>query len=421
MSLKRTPFSKVGKNYLVSTLFLISTPSLSKDKVPNQWNLQQILDRATQQSPQLKSIENKIESSRYRQEQAALWENPELDAEIGRIKSNGAGGNSLDVSIKQSLPLFGKRNAQYKVEETHRELVLTEKEKEVLRIRHEVARLTYRLAMYDKLAEHIEHRQKKWDMVVKFLKSRTLASPSQILEKNLIQNRLREIEEKALDIDLAREEAWQSLNVYLGLDKRIEPSVEWIQNETQKFSSGNLSLEKNLEIVQQTKNVLLAEAEVKTFETKKYPDLKLGVGISRSKADVEDHSVYSILELSLPIFDRGQASSNAARSMVAFEQNIMEQKKREISSEYAKSTLLLANAQKKLKIFPLSIIDRLERDMDNTELAFRKGLVAAPSFLELENQVHEQTAKVYEVQLEYIQAVSNLLILSGQDFSLGVN
>lgn len=421
MSFNRTQFLKIGRNYLIPAFTLISSPSFSKDKVPNQWDLQQILDRATKQSPQLKSIENKIESSRYRQEQAGLWENPELDAEIGRIKSNGAGGNSLDVSIKQSLPLFGKKNAQYKVEETHRELVLTEKDKEVLRIRHEVVRLSYRLAMFDKLAEHIEHRLKKWDMVVKFLKSRTLASPSQILEKKLIQNRLREIEEKTLDIGLAREEAWQSLNVYLGLDKKIEPSVEWIQNETQKFSSGDLSLGKNLEIVQQTKNILLAEAEVKTFEAMKYPDLKLGIGVSRSKADAEDQSIYSILELSLPIFDRGQASSNAARSMVAFEQNIMEQKKREISSEFAKSTLLLANVQKKLKVFPLSLVDRLERDMDNTESAFRKSLVAAPSFLELENQVHEQTAKVYEVQLEYIQAVSNLLILSGQDFSLGVN
>jgi len=412
---------KVGRRSIIAALFLFSTTSFSNDKISDQWSLQQILTRASEQSTQLKSLENQIQAGEFRQEQAGLWENPELAAEIGRIRNDGTGGSSFDVSIKQSLPVFGQKNAARKVVESQREITLTERKKEALRIKHEVVRLSYRLAMFDELVKHIDHRQKKWDIVVKFLKSRTLASPSQILEKNLIQNRLREIEEKALDIDLAREEAWQSLNVFLGLDKRIEPKMEWIQKKTSRFSPDNLNLENNLEITQQTKNILLAEAEVQTFESRAYPDLKLGVGVSRSRADVEEQSIYSILEFSVPIFDRGQASSNAARSMVASEKNILEHKRREVLSDFAKSALQLANAQKKLKIFPLPLIDQLEREMDHTEIGFRKGLVAAPSFLELEEQVHEQTAKVYEAQLEYIQARSSLLMISGQDFSLGAN
>lgn len=421
MNLIGRRFPEVIKGSIALASLLYSTNSISKNKDPDQWTVKQILDRASEQSPQLKAIENKIEASRFREDQAELWDNPELAAQIGRVRSGGSSGSSFDVSIKQSLPLFGQKSAARKVAESQREVALSEKDKEALRIRHEVVRLSFKLAMFDELVEHVEHRQKKWDMVVKFLKSRTLASPSQILEKSLIQNRLREIEEKALNIDLEREDAWQALNVFLGLDKRIKPKVDWLRKKPETLSTESLSIDRNLELAQQAKNIQLAESEVRTSESKAYPDLKLGAGISRSRSDSEEQSVYSILELSVPIFDRGQASTGAARSIVNSEKNILEQKRREVSSEFAKSTLLLANAQKKIRIFPLSLIDQLEKEMDKTENAFRKSLIAAPSFLDLEEQVHEQTAKVYEAHLEYVQAMSNLLMISGKDFQTGVN
>jgi len=72
-----------------------------------------------------------------------------------------------------------------------------------------------------------------------------------------------------------------------------------------------------------------------------------------------------------------------------------------------------------LEIYPRTLVEVLEKQMRVAEQNWRKGLVTAPAFLELESQVHEQTDKIFDVQAEYVHALSQVQLLSGRFFEAG--
>lgn len=390
---------------------------------PERWTLERVVTRASEQTPELDALEKDIERAENLARQAGKWENPEASIAYGPMTQSGLSGKSLDVAVKQSIPLFGQKVIAERLGEQNKTTIEAENRKQRLLLKHEVVRLAYRLSALEEQVKHIEHRREKIGLIAKFLETRPFASPSQAVEKSLLLNRLREVEEKFLDISLAKEDAWRALNVFLNLEARIIPEVKWVSNPKSIDREGlwQLCQSQNPELQRGESMIAAASLEAEQAAKRGFPDIKIGGSYNEQTADFPQKVYAGTIDFSLPIFDRGGYAKQAALAGKEAASRRLEQKRRELKSQFDQTWLELQQGEKRITLYPLGLVEDLEAQMKRAEQNWKRGLVQVTAFLELENQVHEQAVKVFNAQVTYIEAVSQMQFLAGTEFKTEEN
>lgn len=386
----------------------------------DRWSLERLVARAVEQAPILLAYQKDVEKAHLAAKQAGRWSNPDLTFSMGPMSQAGVSGHSLDLSLKQNIPLFGQKSLAEKLGRQHETMTQIDVTRETLALKHRVVLAAYKYLVSNELYQHVEHRKKKIELILKFLNSRPFVSPIQSVERDLIRYRIREVEENFLDISLAKESAWQALNVYLGLEKPVQLDIQWKSEvaPVNRESFQNLLLQQNLELKQLESMIAASGLEMELAAKKKLPEIRLGAIYNEQTADLPQRVFMGNLELSLPILDQGgygYRSTAAAKEALVLR---MRQKKRELESRFEQSWISLENALGKLKLYPISLLGELDAQLALGEQHWKRNLISAAVFLEMENQVHKQTDKIYEMQYGYIEALGELEMLVGQEFSL---
>lgn len=383
------------------------------------WSLQKILLRAEERTPAIQALSKDIEKAENIARQVGRWGNPNFTISYGPMTQVSDKGHSLDVSFKQDIPLFGQKAVAEQVGQQNKMTIEIESHKKLLSIRHEVVKLAYRFAGIDEEAKHVIHRRDKINLIAKYLNTRTFPSPSQAVEKDFILNRLREIEEEFLEVSLARETAWRALNVFLDLQFRIVPDVKWM-NDPQLPKYGQLLSyfqSQNPDFKRIESMMATAELEVRQAGKKQFPEFRIGGSYNEQTANLPQTIYTGVIELSLPIFDNGNYAQRAAIAEKEALNYRLAQKRRELSEQFEQAWFQLEQCKKRIKLYPTTLIPNLEAQMRKAEQNWKKGLVQVSTFLGLENQVHQQAVKVYDAQIAYINALSEIQSLAGIDFA----
>ncbi len=398
-------------------VLIVSFNAFAETISTDRWSLDKIVARATEKTPEINALTKDIERAENLARQAGKWDNPDAGISAGPMTQAGMSGRTVDLSIKQSIPLFGQKAIAEKIGEQTKITVELESKKQILILKYEVIRLAVRLAALEEQSKHVSHRREKINVIAKFLETRPFASPAQAVEKTLILNRLREIEERFLEISTARENAWKALNVYLALDAPILPDAKWTTSPTlpdrEKFLRD--FEEQNPDLQRQKSLIATASLEIDQAGKKRFPDIRLGAGYNEQTADFPQRTYTGTLELSLPIVDRGDYGKRAALAEKDAATYRLEQKRRELMSQFEQSWTVLLQTKKRVELYPTSLVFSLENQMDRTEQNWKKGLVPVTSYLELENQVHDQAFKVFDAQSSYIEALTQVKLLAGVD------
>lgn len=383
------------------------------------WDLTRILNHSAEHTFSLKAKDQEVISAANTAKQQGRWDNPEVGVSNGPYWEDNIKGTATSASLSQSIPLFGQKRIAEKIGEQQKMVVEADRDIERLSVQHEVVRLTYWFATIIEQEKHISHRRERLGLITKYLNSRPFASPAQVIEKNLIENRMREIEEKFVEITLQKEKVWQNLNVYLGLQKTIIPGVPWYNSpelpNQQELNS--LATTTNPELVRQGRIVSSSQLLVTQAGKKAYPDIRLGANYYNQEVGIDKQKSYvGMIELSVPLWNRGGYAKDAARAQSEAEKYKLQHKQREVDSEFKKEWAHLIEVKRKMELYPLTLVEKLEKQMQTAEKNWKKGLITAPAFLELESQVHEQSDKIYDVQAEYVHALSQVQLLSGRYF-----
>ncbi len=405
---------------MLKFILLAGLASFAALSLNDSWTLDRIVRHALEQAPIVKFYDKQIEKAHFSAFQAARWNNPDFAFAMGPVTQAGVWGHSLDLSFKQNIPLFGQKSVAKRLGLQHQKSAEIERDRELLTLKHQLVLLAYQYSIATELYQHIEHRRQKIDLVLKFLNSRPFVSPAQAVERDLIRYRIREIEEQFLDVSLAKQTSWQSLNVYLGLSAPVAIELNWKLGDklpSQEYLKSLYSTG-NLEVKKLENMIAAASVELELASKKKLPDFKIGASYNEQIAELPQRTVLANLEMSLPILDRGgylRDSISAGQEAIKLQ---LQQKKIELESDFEQAWLRLQNMNGKLKLYPMTLLPDLEKQRTQVEQHWKRGLISAALFLEMESQVHRQTDKIYETQLGYVEALSQLEILAGQDFSL---
>jgi outer membrane protein TolC len=145
----------------------------------------------------------------------------------------------------------------------------------------------------------------------------------------------------------------------------------------------------------------------------RYPDFELSALYSEEKASQLDRFVGAGLTFHIPLWNRNKGKITYYDSEIT----AMEKEKKYLENKIAADMdvffIEYENKRKVIQSYPLSLIDKLHRQMAEADKDFRRGQVEILTFLELDQSSSELHAAIFESQMEYIRSYLKILEMSG--------
>ena len=320
-------------------LILVSVPARGGDASQAgsiaECDLQQAIDIAVKNNPELKAAALDLDVADANIRQAGLWANPTLELESENFSGDNPGFSRAEntVSISQPFLLGGKIKHQKNI---------AKKEKEIVRLQYEAAKrdlilkveeIVYEILLAQKnVAYAMEAQtiaQNLYDFYVKKASGKDFSHQRLSAEIELSQTVI-EVMNAMKSLENARKNLavlWGGAEILVGeckgdLDREFKVPE---YNEIKKYL-----LESNPEVriirLQEEKGNFLLQAA----KAERIPDVDLGLGVRRFE-EVDNYAMVAVLSVPLPLFNRNQGSIQEA---------LVNQRKVEADGNAAKNRLL---------------------------------------------------------------------------------
>ncbi len=383
------------------------------------FSAKQLLEIAIAKNPELRALRLEVEAGHELYGQAGRWANPTLDLGASQKEEEGV-TNFARVGLSQQLPRPNRLKAQVKLAEASRAAQNFARDGGEIALRAEVIRRIYAHKAADQKASHARERLKRFQTVGTYLRSQVFASPQKKAEATIVRAKIMLLGRQFRELEANHQSAWNELNLYLGLNTEPEINVSWFR-KSPSYTLNELveqAAQKNPQLAKQTAELKMAEANVLLEETEAFPGVVLSGEYNHGEGAQPEKSYGLGLSFPLPVWNPNVGGVNAykARSKASAERRnwALEGLKQDLSSALAKYEAARVSV---IELKPEEA-DRLEKDMDATDRAFKKGQVDLLTYIEADAEHFAALNAIYEVQADFAAASTELLALAGQAPSL---
>jgi outer membrane protein TolC len=376
--------------------------------------VQELIGLADAYSPRLKSEIQNVQASEARVLQARTLANPILTYQGGRLRSGNLSGSVTDITLGQPLPWPGKRFHRIRSQEFLTKLSEVSREEATLEVAHRVYLLGAELAALQELFAHYSERKRRFSLIQKSLRSRPLASPRQKVDRDLIESQINLLEMQMLDLEMKKNSLMWELKVYTNTDfERVKFNWEVLPQALSKSEYIDLIPSgprgKKMVIEKDLSRTKIEEARLEAR-----PDILVGVNYRQENVAPVNHFYHGQVSVVIPIIDRGQHSVQTAKAEERKVAALHQLNRDELVSSVHRFYADYEANKKAMEVFDLKKISRFEESFIGAEASFRKGLIDAISFLQIDSQVHENIDQIYLTRFDYLNALSNLNLLVGK-------
>lgn len=368
---------------------------------------------AQERAPLIKIFLEQENVQQSQLKQSRILANPVLTYQGGRLKSGSQSGQVTDLTLMQPVPWFGKRSASIKSHEFLSRIAQMDLSESKLLLSHRVFLLAYELASEVEIEKHNKERKERFSLIAKYLSSRPLASPKQILEKEIIESQIRLLEKLMNQVTARKNGLKDELRLLTGLTE-MELKVDWDRlpvSHQKDFYANNLNEGWKLKKLNQ--NLLLSENRIEEARLAARPDIMVGVNYRQENVAPANHFYHGQVAVVIPIVDRGQHSVQTARAQVRRDEASIKLAVQENSADLSYSYEALEAAKNSLHLFPMNLKAKSQKRFKQAEDAFRKGQIDVMTFLQSDTQVHENIDLIYTSRIEYLSSLSRLEQLVG--------
>lgn len=347
-------------------------------------------------------------------DQAAL-ENPIISYGIGFLKYNGGEGNAGydEINVNQKIPINGNRSRIRKQGDLLGKLAEIEGNKAKLSVTKDALITAINYYAAEEKRKHIDQRAKYLKLISSYLKSKAFYAPQTKLEIQLIENKLQEVYIETNQVLFDLEHYRNKLKGYIGTFEKKSISLGFIgdpkiESLIRELLRDELS---ETEIFKYNKEYL--DLAQKSQESRWIPDLQVYYSRNSEKYSGGNSNQVIGLGIAVPIFNSGKSklkSIDAQMRANKIEYSISKNNLESVRNE------LLANINKAIyyrATFSQRKIQEKENLLVKFEQDFKKGLVKASDFLELEDQVHKIHKGFLDSQIEIYSSLLALIELSG--------
>jgi outer membrane protein TolC len=370
--------------------------------------------KAVERAPQIRMEFENLTVSDNQLKQSERLSNPQVIVQSGRLKSGDSQGSIVDFTLNQPLPWPGKMKARVKSSELLKKIAQLDLKEAQILIHQTTLLLSLEIATLQELEKHHWERKKIFSLISRYLSTRPLPSPKQIIEKDLINTQISIVENFMNELVVRKKSLLMELEILTGLDK---PTVhhDWQKQITlppiENFLNG---LNLNPNALRSQEKVALAKNQVEEARLESRPDIFIGVNYRQENVLPVNHFYQAQIGFSIPLMDNGTYNTGKARAQYRREeiqsQLLSSQIERKIKSTY----LSLESSYLGMNLFKLSELQSSEKKLKNSEIAFLKGRLDALTFLQTDTQIHETLDLAYNSYLKYFENLGQLKSLTGQ-------
>lgn len=378
----------------------------------------QLAGLAEERAPLIKMQLESRSSAVSQISQSRTLANPILTVQSGSLKSGTQSGSVMDVTLSQPLPWPGKRSAAIDISESLKKITEVDLEESKILINHSVTLLSLEVASLIELEKHHADRKKRFSLIHKFLNTRPIISPKQVIDKELIETQINLVENLMLEFTARKRSLMNQLSVLTG-EKDPEIIIDW-QNANKPYDLDFYvkMMESGPRIKRSVRMQEFANLKVEEAKLLARPDILVGVNYRKENVAPVNHFYHAQVSIVIPILDRGQHSVEMAKANVRREdanKKLIAMETYNLLNDHYQN---LQAAYRSTLIFKVSDVKGVERRFIAAEDAFRKGRIDAMTFLQTDTQIHESIDLAYTSFLKYYNSQAQLLGLTGQKMDI---
>lgn len=386
----------------------------------NVYTLPQLLERALNENPELKALKLEVEGQDSLRSQAGLWENPVFEIGADRKEEPEGNTNFSRFGVSQSIPRWGKLNAQSDFATSELELLKLQQTASGLRFQVEFIQRIFQYKIAVEKSHHAEERLARFRTVQSYLRSRPFAAPQKKAEAMIVRSKLKVLQQNLRELSAKRKAAWNSVNEFLNFPDETKIQLGWVKQGTayrledllQRAEFQNPEIREALLKISQSGQ----RAELVGYET--WPGLTLS-GAFANGIGQKPEKVYGLgLSFPLPVFNFNRGAVRAAEAGKAAGEFRLQQAKRKISSAIKSAFADYEAARQSLTELSTEDFAEMEREMSSIDESFKKGQVELMTYLEADTQHVEQLNATLEVQQDLVNHQGELLLLTGQNIEM---
>lgn len=394
-------------------------PSYTKDQ-GQKIGYSEILELVEKKHDTSDLVRLKREASVLEARSQSLWDNPMVAFGKGRLSYNGGSGitDYNELSVSQNIPLNGAKSSLKKQGQILSNIGEIEAVQTKLSMSSSALLAGARYKVAKEQFKHTDERRNFFALVSRFLKSRKFNSPKQQIEIQLIESKLEQVVLETKAVESSLDSSIEILKLYIGDFEESNIDIDFLDAEKTKVVAGKLATKDLIESKKiSQKEKFFKEGEL-AAKRKWIPDLQVYYTQNKENYSGGNRNQVLGLGIEVPIFNRGNSKY---KFVVA--QRTASQIEYEISSIQS-----LANKKDLVKkinvgldyitIYDQEKMNSLEKRLNKFEKDYRKGLVNASSFLELEDNIHMILNGRLENQYEILKSLLGLVEMTGDESSL---
>jgi cobalt-zinc-cadmium efflux system outer membrane protein len=367
-------------------------------------NIDQALQRALLNNPNLESFDSRSQVAEGLKEQAGLKPNPNFTTEIedflGSGPFNGADSLEITVGLNQLIERGGKRSLRTQFAQSQMDLIKWDKAVYLTELRYTVRRVFVNVLISQQFVELnrelLQLAQDSLDAVNRLVKSASVTKVEASRADLALKQREFELQRAESSLYKAKSE----LAVLWGLS--APPDFQATGELTLKTSPP--PLERLIPLLEQTPDLARFEAKIRTYESaleiersQSIQDVSVFAGI-RGFNESDDAAFLAGFEIPLPIHDRNQGNIRAALAQVRQANAEKEILRRDLMAAMVSGYQNLIQAYEEARILKSQLLPHAETTQIETEIGYQRGLFTLVAVL-------ESRGNLFQIRNQYLEAL----------------
>jgi outer membrane protein TolC len=377
--------------------------------------LDEIKTLAVQHSGSLAAHELEVRALHSEAKIKGKWQNPQVLGQFGTLKSGDIRGATTEISFTQPVPLSNKVSLRKEF------AVLAAKEQEAQTnfyrnwVAHQAVISAWRVYANSELLKHGQERTKRLNLVKRYMGTRPRVTIRHRVEISLIGSLLLQLER---DLDEKKHQLSLSLSdLEFWTGKKISPSeLKFSIPEYGKLSVPSLSRSENdPELRKAALSAKMSSVDEEIAAKERRPDLFLGAGYRVENVTPVNHFSYAIVGLNIPIWDSGSSRLETARARALRDEKLLADARNRIAVKHKKQIEEVRFRLEQVKRFSPVIIRNTDHAIHEAENGFKQGVLDVNTFMQTETQSHEVIDQVYFSWMDYLESLSDLALMKGDE------
>ncbi|TGM97960.1 TolC family protein [Leptospira yasudae] len=406
--------------YSVFIIFLLSfVPAFAETN--ETLDVPKIVGLAEKNSPLLLSLNADLESLFYQRKQQGKTQNPAVTVDYGQRSAANESGAEYALQFEQPIYFPGRKELrQLLVDNDSRikEIQLAEASNS---IRFNAVKFAYRYLVSAGKRNHVKERLRRLSILESYIRARPFITPQAKTDLFIIQRRILALRKHFNDLELDANKQYEAMNLYLMLESSPSLRIPFF-SEGVKFDFNQLqtkAVSQNLSLMAAKGEIEKAKTELNLATLEKYPDYSIISQVGEDRSGVANRFYDFGLKFRIPVWDQFQNKISAAETNVKSKQGILQHQENLVKTSFKQAFLDYEQSKINLRLYDLSKLDEIERDLNYADVEFKKGRILMMSYLELENQLHETHHAILDAQISHLEALLNLLHITNEKDIIG--